>query len=88
MKYPTAADGTNTTQIATTAFIQDLLLNAPTSSSSTLSGAIWTSATTGTLDGTHTHRLVLEGLFGPVYKATSTSDLIDKGQLASFRIKC
>ena len=44
--------------------------------------------TTGTLDGTHTHRLVLEGLFGPVYKATSTSDLIDKGQLASFRIKC
>jgi len=44
--------------------------------------------TTGTLDGTHTHRLVLEGLFGPVYKATSTSELIDKGQLASFRIKC
>ena len=44
--------------------------------------------TTGTLDGTHTHRLVLEGLFGPVYKATSTSKLIDKGQLASFRIKC
>ena len=48
---PTATPGTNTTQIATTAFIQDLLLNAPTSSSSTLSGAIWTSATTGTLNG-------------------------------------
>ena len=44
--------------------------------------------TTGTLDGTQTHKLVLEGLFGPVYKATSTSDLIDKGQLASFKIKC
>ena len=44
--------------------------------------------TTGTLDGTQTHRLVLEGLFGPVYKATSTSELIEKGQLASFRIKC
>jgi superfamily II DNA or RNA helicase len=44
--------------------------------------------TTGTLDGTQTHRLVLEGLFGPVYKATSTSELIDKGQLASFKIKC
>jgi superfamily II DNA or RNA helicase len=43
---------------------------------------------TGTLDGTQTHRLVLEGLFGPVYKATSTAELIDKGQLASFRIKC
>jgi superfamily II DNA or RNA helicase len=44
--------------------------------------------TTGTLDGTQTHRLVLEGLFGPVYKATSTSELIEKGQLASFKIKC
>jgi superfamily II DNA or RNA helicase len=44
--------------------------------------------TTGTLDGTQTHRLVLEGLFGPVYKATTTSELIERGQLASFRIKC
>jgi len=35
-----------------------------------------------------THRLVLEGLFGPVYKATSTSELIEKGQLADFKIKC
>jgi superfamily II DNA or RNA helicase len=43
---------------------------------------------TGTLDGTQTHRLVLEGLFGPVFKATSTAELIDKGQLASFKIKC
>ena len=43
---------------------------------------------TGTLDGTQTHRLVLEGLFGPVYKATSTSELIAKKQLADFRIKC
>ena len=44
--------------------------------------------TTGTLDGTQTHRLVLEGLFGPVYKATSTAELIEKGQLADFKIKC
>jgi superfamily II DNA or RNA helicase len=44
--------------------------------------------TTGTLDGSQTHRLVLEGLFGPVYKATSTAELMDKGQLASFKIKC
>jgi superfamily II DNA or RNA helicase len=43
---------------------------------------------TGTLDGTQTHRLVLEGLFGPVYRATSTAELIDKGQLAAFKIKC
>lgn len=44
--------------------------------------------TTGTLDEIQTHRLVLEGLFGPVYKATTTSKLIDKKQLASFKIKC
>jgi len=44
--------------------------------------------TTGTLDGTQTHRLVLEGLFGPVYQATSTAELIEKKQLADFSIKC
>ena len=43
---------------------------------------------TGTLDGTQTHRLVLEGLFGPVYQSTSTSELIEKKQLAEFKIKC
>jgi hypothetical protein len=34
------------------------------------------------------HRLVLEGLFGPVYKATTTSELIASKQLADFKIKC
>ena len=29
---------------------------------------------TGTLDGTQTHRLVLEGLFGSVNKVTSTKE--------------
>jgi len=43
---------------------------------------------TGTLDGTKTHKLVLEGLFGPVRKITSTKELIDKGQLSEFEIKC
>jgi len=42
--------------------------------------------TTGTLDGTQTHKLVLEGLFGKVYKATTTKELIDKKELASFNI--
>lgn len=52
------------------------------------SNAKYRIGTTGTLDGTQTHRLVLEGLFGPVYRATSTAELIEKGQLASFKIKC
>ena len=43
--------------------------------------------TTGTLDGTQTHKLVLEGLFGRVYKVTTTKKLIDKKELAAFSIK-
>lgn len=43
---------------------------------------------TGTLDGTQTHKLVLEGLFGPAYRATTTKELMDKKQIADFRIKC
>ena len=42
---------------------------------------------TGTLDGTQTHKLVLEGLFGQVKQFVKTKDLIDKEQLANFRIK-
>ena len=43
--------------------------------------------TTGTLDGTLTHKLVLEGLFGPVFKAISTKELQDNDTLAPLDIK-
>lgn len=42
---------------------------------------------TGTLDGTQTHRLVLEGLFGVVKKVTTTAELIEQKHLAEFTIK-
>ena len=42
---------------------------------------------TGTLDGTQTHKLVLEGLFGPVRKVTTTAELIYKEHLTQFEIK-
>ena len=42
---------------------------------------------TGTLDGTQTHKWVLEGLFGPSYKVTQTKDLIEKGHLSKLQIK-
>ena len=42
--------------------------------------------TTGTLDGSQTHQLVLEGLFGPVKKVTTTKELIDSGALADLDI--
>ena len=42
--------------------------------------------TTGTLDGTQTHQLVLEGLFGPVYKVTTTKKLIQQQSLAELEI--
>jgi superfamily II DNA or RNA helicase len=42
---------------------------------------------TGTLDGSQTHKLVLEGLFGPVKKIVTTSELIEQKHLADFKIK-
>ena len=42
--------------------------------------------TTGTLDGLQTHKLVLEGLFGPVYKVTTTKKLISNKTLADLQI--
>lgn len=42
---------------------------------------------TGTLDGTQTHKLILEGVFGPVKRVTTTSNLIEQKHLAEFNIK-
>ena len=42
---------------------------------------------TGTLDGSQTHKWVLEGLFGPSYKVTQTQELIEKGYLSKLQIK-
>jgi len=44
--------------------------------------------TTGTLDGTQTHKLVIEGLFGPTYHTTTTKKLIDQDLLSSINIDC
>jgi len=44
--------------------------------------------TTGTLDDSKVHKLVLEGLFGPVTNVTTTRELIDKKQLADLNIQC
>lgn len=41
---------------------------------------------TGTLDGTQTHKWVLEGLFGPSYKIVNTKDLQEAGYLAKLNI--
>lgn len=42
----------------------------------------------GTLDGTKMHKLVLEGLFGPVRVVTTMKELIDEGHVSDLRIKC
>jgi superfamily II DNA or RNA helicase len=42
---------------------------------------------TGTLDGSQTNKLVLEGLFGPSYKIIKTDELMQKGHLAKLDIK-
>ena len=43
---------------------------------------------TGTLDGTQTHKWVLEGLFGPSYKVTKTAELMEQGHLSQLDIRC
>jgi superfamily II DNA or RNA helicase len=42
---------------------------------------------TGTLDGSKTNKLVLEGLFGPHKKITNTNELIQQGHLSRLKIK-
>lgn len=42
---------------------------------------------TGTLDGSETHQLILEGLFGPTKSLVKTKDLMENDQLAKLKIK-
>jgi superfamily II DNA or RNA helicase len=44
--------------------------------------------TTGTLDGLQTNKLILEGLFGKVFKVTTTKNLMNDKHLAELSIKC
>jgi superfamily II DNA or RNA helicase len=44
--------------------------------------------TTGTLDNKKVHRLVLEGIFGPVHRVITTKKLIDSGRLSKLNITC
>jgi superfamily II DNA or RNA helicase len=53
-----------------------------------LTGCKYRFGTTGTLDGSKTHKLVLTGLFGDVKQVTTTRKLIDSKTLADFSIKC
>lgn len=48
--------------------------------------AVYRYGTTGTLDGTQTHELVLQGLFGKIYKVTTTKKLQDNETLAPLDI--
>jgi len=51
-----------------------------------LSDAKYRYGFTGTLDGTQTHKWVLEGLFGPSYKIVRTDELMQKGHVAKLNI--
>jgi superfamily II DNA or RNA helicase len=44
--------------------------------------------TTGTLDGTETNKLVLEGLFGQVHQVITTKELMDMGAVSKLKIEC
>lgn len=42
---------------------------------------------TGTLDGTQTNKLIIEGLFGPVKQVVEARELMDRGVIAPLQIK-
>jgi superfamily II DNA or RNA helicase len=44
--------------------------------------------TTGTIDNTQVHELVLTGNFGPVHRVTTTQALIESDTLAALKIQC
>ena len=44
--------------------------------------------TTGTLDGTQVHKLVIEGLFGRVHNVTTTKTLMERKVLSNLQIEC
>ena len=52
-----------------------------------LDGAKYRYGFTGTLDGSQTHKWVLEGLFGSSYKIVNTKNLQEAGYLAKLNIK-
>ena len=43
--------------------------------------------TTGTLQETKTHKLQLEGMFGPAHFVTTSKELMDEGTLAKLKIQ-
>jgi len=44
--------------------------------------------TTGTLGSNILNQITIEGLFGPQYKATSTTELMEQNHLSKLKIKC
>jgi len=44
--------------------------------------------TTGTIDNKKVHRLVLEGIFGPLHRVITTKELMDSGRVANLNITC
>jgi superfamily II DNA or RNA helicase len=53
-----------------------------------LSRARFRIGTTGTLDNTKVHELVLTGSFGNVHRVISTKELMEAGSLAQLKINC
>jgi superfamily II DNA or RNA helicase len=51
-------------------------------------GANWRFGTTGTLNGAQSDSMLIEGLTGPVFQATTTKQLMDTNKLAKLKINC
>lgn len=55
---------------------------------SSLTNCKYRFGTTGTLDGQPLNETTIEGLFGPQYRSTTTSELMAEGYVAKLKIKC
>jgi superfamily II DNA or RNA helicase len=47
----------------------------------------WRYGFTGTLDGKHVNKLILEGLFGPIYTTTTYSELMENDFIAKLKVQ-
>lgn len=53
-----------------------------------LKNAYYRIGTTGSLTGSKTHEMVIQGLFGPIERVATTKELMEKGYVAELEIKC
>lgn len=66
--------------------VHELQTNSGSSIAEACTSAYYKIGTTGSLRKSKMHQLALEGLFGPVFQAITTKELMDKGRVSKLKI--